>query len=471
LLRMPQLDLHDVAPDTLNLWTLHEEHHLAVEDALLLTQRGINPVQHVHPKDGATFLHLLLLQPDSTTITQGVASLTCSPLYTDARMRNGCTVLHELCRHPKLWTEQYIGDAFRLLKQMVEEDGGDLNAVDGEERTPFLYLRDQTLALQNGVVQWCVEHGGADVNAVESDNKRSIPLLHHACRQGMLALVKACLARPDIDLTAKTRVEQWTPMECVTQSYAARHLTHIRARDIRQAFIDAGAPMPMSQQDMESALFWTWESVGARSNMKALLTDATCTITADIKHPVDGDTWLMRCARRKEMLHMLWLLQYTRADVNATDANGESVLFHAARAGWVEGVKHLATQTMCDVRARNHAGDTAMHAAYQHVPVAQWMLKSRRFDPYATNHAGATPMDMHTYRPCPAHRKLLDMLERWEEERHPPPSAGNSRASNEASRVGTKRKAGRPPLSRTIQPRRSSKKYRLRLGIQRPTEA
>ncbi len=84
------------------------------------------------------------------------------------------------------------------------------------------------------------------------------------------------------------------------------------------------------------------------------------------------------------------------ADISETDADGNSILHHAAASGNVELMVELLRKYPAGINVRNNNGDTPLHlaASGNHAGVIR-VLRSKRAM-ILTNNAGKKPVDLST---------------------------------------------------------------------------
>ncbi|XP_052809879.1 protein phosphatase 1 regulatory subunit 12A-like isoform X4 [Mya arenaria] len=214
---------------------------------------------------------------------------------------------------------------------------------------------------------------GADINTANIDG---LTALHQACIDDNLDMVEFLVEhKADVDVCDN---EGWTPLHATAScgfTEIARYLIRMHC-NVAAVNNDGDLPYDICEADeMEKLLLQSMEEQGVdmeaarREEEDRMMTDANQWMAAknkgetleEDKHPKTGATAL-HVAAAKGYVKVIGVLLQAGAEINAKDVDGWTPLHAAAHWGMEESCKILA-ENMCDMEAKNNAGQTAFDVA------------------------------------------------------------------------------------------------------------
>ncbi|XP_067648838.1 ankyrin repeat, PH and SEC7 domain containing protein secG-like [Haliotis asinina] len=182
---------------------------------------------------------------------------------------------------------------------------------------------------------------GADVSQTDP-NRESV--LHWACRGGQLDMVKYLLSLCSVDINSRGKGGR-TPL----MAAAMRGRT-----DIGLLLVNMGANLSQVDDVGNNVMHWACK-YGQLDLLKGILSRGSVDINS---RGVHGNTPLMNavfCGNRK----VVDLLVSQGGLTHLMNNKGENILHLASLSGCRELVKHILSQNMTDINARNKDGKTA----------------------------------------------------------------------------------------------------------------
>ncbi|XP_067648840.1 ankyrin repeat domain-containing protein 50-like [Haliotis asinina] len=182
---------------------------------------------------------------------------------------------------------------------------------------------------------------GADIS--QTDQNRDT-VLRWACRGGHIDMVKYLLSRNSVDINSRGKGGK-TPL----MAAAMRGRT-----DIGLLLVNMGANLSQADDVGNNVMHWGYK-YGRLDLLKSILSRGNVDINSRGAH---GNTPLMNavfCGSRK----VVDVLVSQGGLTHLVDDKGENILHLASLSGRMEMVKHILSQNMTDINARNKEGKTA----------------------------------------------------------------------------------------------------------------
>ncbi|XP_048240955.1 ankyrin-1-like [Haliotis rufescens] len=242
--------------------------------------------------------------------------------------------LHDACRK---------GDLGRV-KRILSRGVVDVNSRDKKlGRTPLM------MAAQKGHrrIFDLLMRKGANVTLVNAYGNN---ILHWACLGGHIAMVRYVLSQYSVDVNSRTKAGS-TPL------MKAAYCGH---RDVSDYLVCMGANISLVDEDGDSILHWACRG-GHAKMVQHILAQGLVNITS---RGIYGRTPLMIAANygHREVFD---ILLNEGAQISSVDSNGDNILHLASFGGNVEMVKHILSQNLADINARDKDGDTAAMMAHR----------------------------------------------------------------------------------------------------------
>ncbi|KAK7177745.1 ankyrin repeat protein [Paraphaeosphaeria sporulosa] len=194
----------------------------------------------------------------------------------------------------------------------------------------------------------------------------TLPLLHIACRFGIIPWVRALVGE-------KTCMSWFYRPADEKDEHGRTALSHATSEghvDVVRLLLDRGADVNTTDKDNLTALHRAADQ--GHGEVIRWLLDSGADVNA--KDP-DGLTALRRAASRGNMAVMKRLLN-GGADINAKDNEGQTAL-HLAASQWHEALVGWLLDGRADVNTKDNDGLTALHRAVGHGHEAIWRLRHR----------------------------------------------------------------------------------------------
>ncbi|XP_071108945.1 ankyrin repeat domain-containing protein 50-like [Haliotis cracherodii] len=182
---------------------------------------------------------------------------------------------------------------------------------------------------------------GANVSQVDDDGNN---ILHWACIGGHVGMMKYLLSQHIIDINSTSKIGGTTPMKAVYHGHV----------DVLQFLVCMGANVSQVDDDGDNILHYA-SFRGHAEIVKYILSQDMVNINSRGKY---GRTPLMRSAYHGYR-KVFDLLVSKGGQIPLTDDNGDNILHLATFGGRVKMVKHILSQNMTDINARDNDGDTA----------------------------------------------------------------------------------------------------------------
>ncbi|XP_046365594.2 ankyrin repeat domain-containing protein 17-like [Haliotis rufescens] len=239
----------------------------------------------------------------------------------------GTNVLHWACR----------GGHAGMVKYVLTRYSVDVNSRAKRGRTP---LMNAAYYGHRDVFEFLVSKG-ANVSQVDHYGEN---ILHWACRGGHVGMVKYVLTRYSVDVNSRAKIGRTPLMKAVYYGH----------RDVFEFLVSKGANVSQVDDDGDNILHYA--SFGRHVKMvKHILSQDMVNIDSRGKY---GRTALMRAAYNGN-IQVFDLLVSKGGQTPFTDDNGDNILHLATLRGRVEMVKHVLSQNMTDINARDKDGETA----------------------------------------------------------------------------------------------------------------
>ncbi|XP_046332160.2 ankyrin-1-like [Haliotis rufescens] len=236
--------------------------------------------------------------------------------------------LHNACRK---------GDLGRV-RRILSRGGVDVNSRDKRQgRTPLM------MAAQKGhrrIFDLLIRKGANILLADHNGNK----IVHLACIGGHVDMVKYVLSQCGVDINSKEKSWKTPLMKAVYHGH----------RDVFEFLVSKGANMSLVNKFGDNILHVASHE-GHVKMVKHILSHDLVNINS---RGTLGRTALMSAAyygRRK----VFDLLASKDARISSVDDYGDNILHLATYGRHVEMVKHILSQNMTDINARNENGETA----------------------------------------------------------------------------------------------------------------
>ena len=249
----------------------------------------------------------------------------------------GRTILHNAC---------YYGHT-SLVRLLVTKYKGDLKAPDSNGDTPF------TCAGLGGSTLECVEvlinEFHCDINTKGAYGRT---ILHNACYQGHISLVRLLVTKYKGDLKASDS-EGNTPFTCAGLGGSSVECVELL---INEFHCDINTKGAYGGTILHKACYQ-----GHTSLMRLLVTKYKC----DLKAPdSNGDTPLTCAGLGGSTLECVELLiNEFHCDINTKGAYGRTILHNACYYGHTSLVRLLVTKYKCDLKASDSEGNTPFTCA------------------------------------------------------------------------------------------------------------
>ncbi|XP_046575390.1 ankyrin repeat, PH and SEC7 domain containing protein secG-like [Haliotis rubra] len=233
--------------------------------------------------------------------------------------------LHEACRK---------GDLNRMIR-ILSKGLVDINSRDEKHgRTPLM------VAAKEGHCRMFknLMFKEAKMSEVDNDCKNA---LHWACEGGHAGMVECVLQQYRININARG-------MHPLMQA------AHGGYRDVVEFLVCTGSNVSQVDDEGNNVLHFACRG-GQLDIVKYLVSQGSVDINSSNKH---GKTPLMIAAMHgyKDVFEFLVKMG---ANVSHVDNDGDNILHLASSRGRVEMVKHILSQNLVDVNARNKGGKTA----------------------------------------------------------------------------------------------------------------
>ncbi|KAK3723766.1 hypothetical protein LTR37_001647 [Vermiconidia calcicola] len=203
--------------------------------------------------------------------------------------------------------------------------------------------------------KWWVEYSkitpiGAPSSRGRSRAKQS--RLHIACYLGIVAWVRAILAKRKCKVDVLNSINKKDPDGCTGLIYAASQ----GHEAVVKVLLDTGADVASKDRDGWQALAWA-----SSSNHKAVV-QLLLSSKADINAKDDTGSTVLHMAAFHGYEEVVRLLLDRKADIDAKDDTGSTVLHMAASHGYEEVVRLLLGRK-ADIDAKDKHGSTALGKA------------------------------------------------------------------------------------------------------------
>ncbi|KAH3746481.1 hypothetical protein DPMN_180889, partial [Dreissena polymorpha] len=214
---------------------------------------------------------------------------------------------------------------------------------------------------------------GADINTANIDG---LTALHQACIDDNLDMVEFLVEHgADVDVCDN---EGWTPLHATASCGFSEIARYLLRKNCNVAAVNNDGDLPYDiceDDEMEKLLKQTMDEQGVdadaarRDEEDRMMTDANAWLAAknrgemlvEDKHQKTGATAL-HVAAAKGYVKVISVLLTAGADINNKDVDGWTPLHAAAHWGMQDSCKILA-ENMCDMEAKNQAGQTAFDVA------------------------------------------------------------------------------------------------------------
>ncbi|XP_046543661.1 ankyrin repeat domain-containing protein 50-like [Haliotis rubra] len=239
----------------------------------------------------------------------------------------GYNVLHWAC------TAGRVG----IVKYLLTLSSVDINSRGEDGMTPLM----AAVEYEHRDVFELLVSMGANMSQVDDDGNS---VLHFACRGGHLDLVKYLLSQSSVDINSWDRDGKTPLMKAVI----------CRQRDVLELLVRMGANMSRVDDDGNNVLHFACRG-GHLDLVKYLVSQNSVGINCRSK---DGKTPLMEAALRGKR-DVFDFLVSMGANVSHVDVNGNNILHLVSLRGPVEVVRHILSQNLVDINARDKDGKTA----------------------------------------------------------------------------------------------------------------
>ncbi|XP_067648882.1 ankyrin repeat, PH and SEC7 domain containing protein secG-like [Haliotis asinina] len=240
---------------------------------------------------------------------------------------NGYNVLHFAC----------MGEHMSLVKYIVSQGSVDINSRSIHGLTPLMFA----------VVQHCKDifdfllSMGANVSCVDNRGRN---VLHYACSQEQVAMVKYLVSRGSVDINSR-RTDGMTPLMTVALKGNKYIFELLVSRGANVSHVD-----DRGNNILHSACMG--EDVAM---VKYRVSQGSVNINSRNN---DGMTPLAMAAS-KGNTYLFDVLVRMGANASHVDDNGYTILHMASSCGRVEMANHIMSQNLVDINASDKDGKTA----------------------------------------------------------------------------------------------------------------
>ncbi|XP_046365595.2 ankyrin repeat and KH domain-containing protein 1-like [Haliotis rufescens] len=239
----------------------------------------------------------------------------------------GDNILHWACR----------GGHLGMAKYLLSEYSVDINSRGIYGSTPLMKAASHG---HRDVFEFLVSKG-VNVSQVDDYGDNT---LHWACRGGHLGMARYLLSKYSLDINSRGKYGSTPLMKAASDGH----------REMFWFLESFGANVSQVDDDGDNILHYA-SSGGHPEMVKYILSQDFVDINRRGNY---GGTPLMRAAYNGN-IQVFDLLVSKGGQTPLTDDNGDNILHLATLRGRVEMVKHILSQNMTDINARDKDGDTA----------------------------------------------------------------------------------------------------------------
>ncbi|XP_046332501.2 ankyrin repeat and KH domain-containing protein 1-like [Haliotis rufescens] len=240
---------------------------------------------------------------------------------------NGNNILHLAC----------LGGNVEIVKYILSQNIAEINSRDTYGRTPLM----MAAAEEHKDVFDLLVSKGCDVSAFDGNGNN---ILHLACFEGHVEMVKYILSQNILDINSRGVHGRTSLMFAATEGH----------KDVFDSVMSKGGDASLVDTHGDNILLLA--CLGGHAEMvKYILSQNIVDINS---RGLYGRTPLM-VAVAGGYKDVFDLLVSEGGDVSAVDGNGSTILHVACFCGQVEMVKHILSQGIVDIHAKDKYGHTA----------------------------------------------------------------------------------------------------------------
>jgi ankyrin repeat protein len=244
-----------------------------------------------------------------------------------------------------------------VIKQKLEKNNINLNAVDSSQQTPLLYCMNNQATLNIQVIEMLIQYNNIDVNKQDKDGKTA---LHIAIEKGNRSISELLLKQDRIDIN-----------KADNNGKTALHWAATSGNpEIVELLIKQGADVNKADKDGKTALHYAAEKTQDYEIVKSLVGAQGADVNTQDKY---GKTALHYAAERKKTSKdssvesdiVERLVSAQGADVNTQDNYGKTALHYAVGNHDSFGVVDDLLSAKSNRYIKDKDGKTALHYAAQ----------------------------------------------------------------------------------------------------------
>ena len=306
-------------------------HVACIEGNLTLARTLIinhNAAINARNENNDTPLHLAAKKGNNDIALMLITEFGCN---TGARNFKGETVLHMACE----------GGSLTLVRTLIVNHNADINAQNEDKDTPLHLAVKESY---NDIAFMLITEFGCNTNA-----RNTNAVLHIACEDGRLALVRTLIVNHNADVNAQNE-DKDTPL----------HLA------VKEGYNDIAF---------------------------MLITEFGCNTNA---RNTNGETVLHMACEGGSLTLVRTLIVNHNADINAQNANKNTPLHLAVKRGYGDVALMLCTEFGCDPNVKGHIKRTPLHVACQEgsLTFAKHLIQECNADIYAQDIYKDTPLHL-----------------------------------------------------------------------------
>ncbi|KAM6513247.1 hypothetical protein FALCPG4_015697 [Fusarium falciforme] len=309
--------------------------------------------------------------------------------------------------HRLLWAAKHGDEA--VVKQLLEQDGIDLNPRDNNGRTPLILA---VVCGHEAVVKQLLEQDGIDLNPRDGIDRTPLSL---AAESGRGAVMRLLLKKDGVELNPKDNNGR-TPLSSAAWNGCKEAVEQLLAKDgvhLNDTDNNGQTPLSLAAKDGREAvvkqlLAKDGVKLNARDNNGQ--TPLMLAVAKDLRAVVEqllakdgvnlntrdnnAQTPLMLAVAKDRRAAVKQLLEKDGVDLNARDNIGRTALSLAAKDGCEAVVKQLIAKDGVDLNARDNNGRTPLILAVVcgHEAVVKHLVAKDGVDLNARDNNGWTPL-------------------------------------------------------------------------------